>query len=622
MEEAKIKQLMDMGFSREMASDALAKSGNDSERAVAFLFGEATEDNQPQEPMPASYNSTTDTANEMIKYEDTVAIRNPQDIPPLVPGGNFMNYGESNLKEFETPDYGYQYDDFESNDSSIFETGILEQRSNFVRQENTPPVILPTHANIIGNYLVPLVMMFSQLKRFEAILYENTSFDEWNYDQNWFKQKLVIEPPQDSDVNTSIFHAELQRMIAFLSDLSERAFITSDNLVLYFTHDVRSPMTYPSGEDIEECIKRFYITLNESNVKFDGLFKSVVESTTEEAKNDFYSFVIDSESRRANIYESLNSLFWTDDENIGNIRFVEVAPVLTFQLYGDEDSYQVEPFEIQEEFYPEIYSDKYAEMINNLHQQRKNITQERIHLTNDIMSINAFEGKIVRSFLTMSIDHLKSCGKEEESDDLQNLKTNIIDMRTDLTSKLGDLSAKYAKLDYTKYENILHHIDESNLPQPKKYILLGAIVSDTNYFFKSKMLKNNDEGWFFIRPIHSQSQSSIIIDYAVESIDFEGVKAYISDHTKDAAKQVVLLYGRQDLYDEDIEIEYPAPIRKFFEQDNSALRQLLQDVEAHSSDSDDDDDDGDDGDVVEQNQPLDVGAGTSAAEQESPLVDT
>jgi hypothetical protein len=204
-------------------------------------------------------------------------------------------------------------------------------------------VILPTHANIIGNYLVPLVMMFSQLKRFEAILYENTSFDEWNYDQNWFKQKLVIEPPQDSDVNTSIFHAELQRMIAFLSDLSERAFITSDNLVLYFTHDVRSPMTYPSGEDIEECIKRFYITLNESNVKFDGLFKSVVESTTEEAKNDFYSFVIDSESRRANIYESLNSLFWTDDENIGNIRFVEVAPVLTFQLYGDEDSYQVEP---------------------------------------------------------------------------------------------------------------------------------------------------------------------------------------------------------------------------------------------------------------------------------------
>lgn len=616
MEEAKIKQLMDMGFSREEASEALAKSGNDSERAVAFLFGEGTEDSQPQEPMPANYNSTSNTGNEMVKYEDTVAIRNPQDIPAFLSGVNSMDYAGSNQYDsqvFETPEYDYQYNEFQSSDSSIFETGILEQSGNFERQRGTPPVILPTHANSIENCIVPILMIFSQLKRFEAILFENTSFGEWVYNQDWFKQKLLIEPPQDSNVKTYTFHAELQRMIAFLSNLSERAFITSDNLVLDFASDLRSSMSYPSGEDVEECIKRFYISLNDLNPKFDGLFKSVVESTMEDARNDFYSFVIDSESRRANMYESLNSLFWTDDDNIGSIRFVEVAPVLTFQLYGDEDSYQVEPFEIQEEFYPEIYSDKYAELINNLHQQRKDITQDRMRITNEIMSINAFEGKIVRSFLTMSIDHLKSSGKEEESEDLQNLKTNIVDMRTDLTSKLGELNATYTKLDYTKYENILHHISESGLPQPKRYILLGAIVSDTNYFFKSKMLNNNDEGWFFIRPIHSQSHSSTIIDYAVESIDFEGVQTYISEHTKDSAKQVVLLYGQQDLYDEDIEIEYPEPIRKFFEQDNAALRRLLQDLKAQSSDSDDD--------VVEQNEPLDVGAGTSAAEQENPLVD-
>lgn len=643
MEDLKIQQLMEMGFSREKAVEALQKANNDSALAVAYLFNEPIDEIEtpPLESIAGTSEDTPSSSdNPILTYQDTVQISNPEDIPtfyPQKPLPDYMppeyefdvnanhtghdnrvrrTYGQENRNPIAVNNSNDQFNNYDgrysnhsyqtteyhkncsSSESSIEdEQCIFNLKQTYTREDHLPQVILPKRAYMVKNYIAPLLIMFSQLNSFNKYVFETKieyKNDELPYNPFWFKANTDITVPQtELDEDTYKFNVELQRTIAFLSDISKRSFISSSNLIQRFLPNLNLN-TDNLSEQIEEIIKQLYMTISKINPNFDNLFKSIVESVSEEFQNDIYFILIDLESRGANIYESLNSLFWVDEENLGNIRFASIAPILTFQLLLDDESYQAKPFTLHEEFYPEIYSLKYSELIVDLYNRRLQIQQQRSSLSNEIMQLNTHGGKLIRNFLKNSINHLKKENKLEAATDLTNLQERLIDLRYSKTEELNLLNTKYSNLNIFNYENLLNYIEQSDLPKPNKYLLIGVIVSDCEFFFRSKKLASIDidEEWYYVTAIPQPGSDGSIIDYSIETMTTDSVKLFVYDHSD--LKHLVLIYGKDGFDSKDSDFEVPQPLRKFFDQDNDELEKILKEIECQiivdSDDNDSDDD--------------------------------
>ncbi|ODV77589.1 uncharacterized protein CANTADRAFT_27330 [Suhomyces tanzawaensis NRRL Y-17324] len=611
----KIDKLMEMGFSRDQSIQALKSSNNNLEEALSYLFGDPIEEVQEISPPP----------QEVIPYHDTVKILNPSEVPDFsalpdtLPGYEDLNTDSNGTLER----YHYQQDTYEET--------VYEQVQSFERTELSPPAFLGRNATYIENYIVPFLIISCQFSEFKKLLLEHEvskDFD-YGYDKDWYnnESKLSVQiPEQFEDKSSSYkFIIELQRTAGFLENVSKRAFASSVNLLKNLPNDFKSDLANRI-EDLEDFVRKLYSSLDHNLAQIfdtpngiDKLFKSHVESVNDEATDSIYILPIDSESRGSNIYDSFNTKFWNDESSIGNIRFTEVAPVLTVQICSDEWSHESGLFLLDEVFYPEIYSAKYSEVIVDMFQKEANVQKERSNLSKNIMELNSFEGKKIKQVIQATVGHFETLGDELVPEELKKINQQIVSLTDSITTKLNESSKAYAKLDITNYKNILQAIDNyPELGPPEPYHLVGVVLSDSEYFYTSKTYTKDDEKWVYFKAICGSDKK--VVDYTMETMNFDGLKTYISEGTSDANQSLVLVYASHGMVVTDAQVNLPSNLTAFFEKDNAELDDLLKRYE--SSDSmDEDQPENEDIDDYEEDTPEEIDSGAGEEKPDHRLVD-
>ncbi|KAK6463661.1 hypothetical protein DFJ63DRAFT_335183 [Scheffersomyces coipomensis] len=698
MDDLNIARLMEMGFSRENAIDALHQSQNDLEKAISFLFGDHTivGDNFP--PDENDENTGMDNNHALVLYdEDTVNIRNPEDIPisklqqyshnsnheskalprpppppppppppqppagppsagpPSRGGGEAKLYATTILKnkkqfidDIETNSadnydiHSGMNEELDDEDDEDEEDSIYEKVQNYARIDNFPPVILNQTATYLENYIIPLIVILSQYDKFKYQLLkpDHTHFN-YGYSKQWFQHDsdLSIDIPDQFKTGESSlsyrFMIEIQRLFAFLlPDYSKRSFMSGQILLNQLPTEFNYELNNDRIEDIEDLIKKFYHILNS---EYDKVFKSETDqgfmhdlftSTIESIRDDDIEeggggegssrsgisvIPIDYDTRSRDLFSTISSMFWNDeimdDESIGSVRFDDISPIITFQLSGDDEGFQTQPFKIDEYFYPELFSSKYIRLIREMNFKKKKLVESRNSLTQNILSFNSFEGKPIKKILNHSLEFLKTIHQDESDEgeivqDLTNLTDSIRHITTDLTTELHSLSSKNLQYDIKNCDQILKYI-ESNLDDhlsemPKRYILTGVITSDTEYFYKVKTKKSQEEedvevevatlfDWVHVTCFTNGMKK--VIDFTIDYIEFSSVQQAILQFSKDKRRQFVFIYIDEESFNESYEFKLSDELNQFFKQDNENLEELLKLNKVFNDDEEGEDDD-------------------------------
>ncbi|KAK6457535.1 uncharacterized protein RJT20DRAFT_92059 [Scheffersomyces xylosifermentans] len=620
MESEKVKQLIEMGFSEEQAIEALMSCNYDLQKSISYLFGEPVEDKPENNPAL----SIPQNDLQLVSYQDTVSISNPEDIP------NFQSFNREDSATTASPPAETQTNDTNNindlnnnnersqakftrrnlstipghlgdRDRSKFpeawEHGNSGQRSCFretcyarletLARDFHPSVVTPV-TSFLENYIIPIIIVASQIDCFRQVILRNTDFD-YGYDPKWYSclSELKLEVPESIEAaglaSTYRFMIEIQRLVAYCTEgFSIRPFISAYTVLTSLPADFRKELSGERIEDAEDLCKRLYYFLNTSYEAIFGgsneiskIFESHVESIQEDARNDLYVIPIDFETRSSNLYESLASMFWHEEEFIGSVRFVDVAPILTIQLCSDDDCFQAEPFCIHEEFYPEVFSAKFAHVVTDMAKKRAEISRERLETTQQFMSLNSFEGKKIKTILSNTVKVMENSKHKEVASDLSNLTDSIREEAASLTERLSVLGEQFAELDLRKYENILNRIRAS--PQGnelKKYVLVGILLSDTHYFFRNKYHKDDEDSWYYFTTTVAIDRR--VVDYESDMMKFEGVQTFVLHASKDSTRPIVLMYASEEAFLEEIDIPLSENLKSFFAKDNEALLKHLE----------------------------------------------
>lgn len=579
-----IKKLTEMGFTEDQAVNALKITKNDVESAIAYLFEDPIEIDTPN------------TNDQLVPYNDSVNVLNPKDIPDLslyqsIPQeyGSVSENVQYDEERTEEQDEDIDFEHYEYFEKPI-ETCILDNMANIQRDEE-PPVILNKRSGFLENYYIPIITVLAQLSEVKTAFLKPLGYDI-EYDSNW-----AVGKPQNLSIPSNLeelkessykFFIELQKVLGFIEGQSERSFISGDNLIVNLPNDIKKRLVNNRIETVDELLPKLYESLKNNydnmfghEVIVDRLFKSSVESVNEELINNIFTFDVDVEYRHKSLYESFNELFWGSElEMLGNVRLIDTSKILTIQLVGDEDSYADTNFQVDEFFYPGLYSSEYYPIVSEMNNKRNEIIKERMKISNEIMQLNSFEGKKVKGFLETTIEYLK--GQNSDALDLQELSDQIGNQKVKLTENLDGLNDLYSKLDIRNYENVLEKIRSKNEKLPTKYTLIGIILSDTEYYYKYK----GTSCWIYQKGVYSSN--NIITDYEVDELDFLTIQQDILQYTSVGAKPMLLIYSAVDILDKSFSLANNE-LQDFFKEDNSKyIRQLAEAEKAENSGKDND----------------------------------
>ncbi|RLV92699.1 hypothetical protein JA1_003046 [Spathaspora sp. JA1] len=581
MDQSKITQLQEMGFSQTQAESALQQTNFDLESAIAYLLGEHIQPPPPTSPQPRPPPTSPLTSqpiqNQLIRYEDTVNISNPEDIPNF--STEFSNSSNNTMQSRNVYDYVNLENSVTDSSSSINPFSIYDHFNTLQRDGFTPPAILPFRLREPKNFLIPILMIIgSNLQKFNQELLSK-EFD-YAYVENWYRSEVRdVDVPDAFTANKSSyrFFIEVQRVLGYLNhDLSKRLLIGGENLLNKIPNEL-----FTISESSQEFIKKLYGYLIQEcelmGVSLGPLFNSIVQD--EEGNQVGLSiFQIESEVRGANISETLDNLFWNSEENIGSNTLSYVSPIFTIEMLNYDEQEPVQPMQLEEFFYPGIYSREYVSLITSMSSKRLEIAKERSLISNRIMSLNSFEGKKMKNILQKTIEYLATTGKEPEShDDLSRLSDNLKQETIILNDKLRQLNQEYAQLDVNNHENILQSLCTDPTiqpapPLPEKYYLIGIILSDAEYLYKTTTYKTPGQDWVYF--LATSGENNIVNDFRRELMDFESVNVFFTEATK-TGDSFTLVYASESSLMEQGEVEFGEKLAGFFQADNQYLEQEI-----------------------------------------------
>lgn len=396
-----IQTLVEMGFSKNQAETALQSSGNVLTKAIAYLFGEVDDKGSGTQMSPYVVESAP------IDSYDSINISNPQDLPEFL-----SQYASAEAMEAPTlpdrypdndsyQDYDYNSYGIDENmnvDNDPGETDQYDAEGSEMDQYDADEDHLEPNIKTEG-HLFPVVACSSRKYQFwasmVAILAQFTPFAD---------HVLTTEP-------NSPFVSELQRIVYFIRNFhrSSRWYISADPLVSQLVAGGSSD----EYSDEEAVLNAYEYMMQQQNL-LRGVLESLVESVEEDITKELTVLEIDSDTRRNNLYHTLNELFWQKGfVKFGHIKYTQVAPVVTYQLIGESTSYSM-PFELQETIYPEIYSARAEEAVGREVKQMHEAERSLQTVTRSLMDVNFFEGKKILSLLRQAGAELARINNERK----------------------------------------------------------------------------------------------------------------------------------------------------------------------------------------------------------------
>lgn len=555
-----------MGFSADQAKRALVETNNDVETAIGFLFEEPVESTNTAKDKTEEKEPGSDA----VDLTDTVAIKNPNDIP------NLNEYRKQNITvdnwnyNEQQSDYTQSSsDDIDEVDESINESNIYDTYC-MLKKEGEVPALVANRIGFLENFYLPMVTILSQISSVNDVLLSELGVNYSN-DPGWAHGKsskgFYSLKESDKDEDSLSFIMSIQKLFGFLNGLSDRPFIGFDSLIFDFPSDVRSKL---SGSEVEST-DDFFPTILESlqyhvervfkkNTESMNFFRSVVESVSEEVTSSIYCFDVDFENRHKTVQESFSQLFWgTNFDMLNVVRLLDTSNIITVHFLGDRDSFLKDEVDLEEFFYPDLYHADYTNIIKEMNSKRLAILEEAGEINSKLIDLSTFEGKRVKSILGTSIDHLKRQGLE--SNDLEAIYNEVSRSRDALSQRLESLSLASSRVDVRNYKNIISSIEETDLKLPTPYLPVGVIISEDEFYYR---LRNSDT-WIYQRNIYNKSR--YIIDKEIDRINFETVKADLKSYSSRSANSFVVVYASSQLC-LPRETKVNEALQVFFENDN------------------------------------------------------
>ncbi|KAI5962807.1 hypothetical protein KGF57_001376 [Candida theae] len=543
--DSQIKQLVEMGFTRDQAESALQKANNDLEQAIGYLFGDSEEKHPTETQMfDEDYNS----------HSGTVAISNPHEIPsfPLS----------------ESQEYAYSSGwGSESEQLEVAESQLFKNPEAFLRTKDTIPAVVAKWTNSPGRFVVPLYVLLCQIPSFNKLLLSKDV--DQPFDENWFTPEQEEEATGLDPSRSESFIAAIQRLIGFFSAHSERSFISSEwfyNRVSesFKAHEFEDwdDLVYTASSDLEKHVKSVL------DQDFD-LLSSHATSHERELKL-FKTVMIDSECRESTLVESLSKLLRSPDA----YAIKDLAPVLAIQISPSETGSQVPSINVEESFYPALFTAKYKPLIEKMDRKRLSSSQKRATITSRIMALSSFEGKKIRSFLDKTKEYVEKVGETEACEDLQKLSDSIKNESSQLNEALKAINIDYAKLDTSNQENIIEELrNDDEWDIPPKYHLVGAVLSHTQYAYRP-MASTGDDDWVLYL---ADTSNGIVTDFRATQCSFNEVRGFLRDEPND--KYIFLVYADENTLQRS-ELELPPSLSSFFARDNAFLHSQIEEKES------------------------------------------
>ncbi|OBA21682.1 hypothetical protein METBIDRAFT_14494, partial [Metschnikowia bicuspidata var. bicuspidata NRRL YB-4993] len=466
--DSQIKMLQEMGFLNNQAMEALSASGNDLNKAIAYLFGEVDASSGAGTQL-APY----DVESEQIGIADSVGISNPHDIPEFLT--LFVNE-EGNMAEAMKENQGPFYSSNSASSSSSSSLEEVEDDSLLEEPEEEYPENVKTEFTNVPFLLskrnkarswVPLILILTHSSIFAGPVLQ-------------LRSKLS-------------FIRELQQIVYFVQnfDNSKRWYHDTDKLAKILENDG------PCGSlQDEELILNIIDFLMRKEPALKPIFESMVQSLDEDISNNLTVLEIDSDSRGSTLYETLNELFWQKDfEFLGRIKYSSVAPIVTYQLLAADSNTSHVPFQLLEIMYPEIYSDKALGRVREEIHLIKRAQMEYQKLNRKLMDLNFFEGKKIDGLLLQTASALQE-NNPNASEDLRELANLLQELRFAELENQAQAKSNASPQRLALLESII-----CDLPDLRAYNLVGVIFSETKYFVRA------GENWV-------DMDGGVTIDYA------------------------------------------------------------------------------------------------------------
>ncbi|QBM89215.1 UBA/TS-N domain-containing protein [Metschnikowia aff. pulcherrima] len=471
--DSQIEMLQEMGFLRQQASEALTVSGNDLNKAIAFLFGED--------------DGSSGAGTQQLPYDveqgvnhilDSVNIQNPHDIP------NFVGLYASTTPLEEVRHY----------ERPISDDSVAPSSDSLVNMHES------MKENMVDYPSVNLAPSSSSDSLEDAIL--NSLLNEEEYPEN-IKTDLTNVPMILSKTRDVRCWVPLLMILAHSSAFavpilelkSELPFVQEVQKIVYFMHKFNeSKRWYVDTDQLatflgkqgprgsyheEEMVLGMIDYLMSQEPALRPIFESMVQSLDEEIDKDLTVLEIDADSRGTTLYDTLNELFWQKDfEFLGKIKYSSVAPIVTYQLVADSDTVCV-PFLLQETIYPEIYSDKAEARVRDEIHSIKRAQMDYHTLNRKLMDFNFFEGKKIDGILSQTAAALHQTNPGA-SDDILGLAEQLKTCRLSEIQNQDRAKINASPERLTLFENII-----ADLPNLRPYKLIGVIFSESRYFVRA-----------------------------------------------------------------------------------------------------------------------------------------
>lgn len=501
-----ISTLVDMGFTRDQAIEALKATGNDINNAIAHLFGEV-----PQPP-PAAPESAIPSHT-----LGTVQLTNPQDVPEIL--GQFASSGSAEnayYNEYPSHDQRRYSDEWDANETTIkgsgdIDTNYTENQTRSSGTSSQAASILMESLDSDSSFTLPMNAR-AENQPFPMIVTKEQTHKCWAPLLSILGiyppfVKGVLESEADSDVAK-----ELQRLVYFISNYeqSKRMYIDASSITSLLPS--KPNFQYMDEEVVVHMLQELMQTIPELN----PVLGSHIESEDDDVSKELVVLEIDSDSRYPTLYQTLNEMFWQKDYSLlGCVKYSSVAPVVTIQLLCDEDAYTT-AFELQEIFYPEIYSSKCVSLVKGQIESIVEAQTAQHALARKLINYNFFEGKKVDDLLEVAKEALK--GTVNASDDVLALMSQLDDARASELKKQAAYKEEASPEHLRLFDKII-----ASSPGLRAFVLIGVIISESRFFIRAK------NQWIQMEDC--------------ETIDFEDVQDVVRHVSRKGPHVITLVYA-------------------------------------------------------------------------------
>ncbi|SCU94954.1 LAME_0F10088g1_1 [Lachancea meyersii CBS 8951] len=505
MSEASIRSLLEMGITREVAIEALAKTNGNIEASVNYIFsGEL-----PQQDAQV----------------DTVELRS---YPQPEENAEFVENAVAAVDSSQSENESTNWPD--SNPVPSYEDRLVQHTKN--KPDDPIVVQMGSENSIMENYfaLFCLAVGFGFPHKFLE-----PDFKDLVYCKDWYQghslkpkfrikfesnETVAIVPQeeltgQDSLVLQPELLWQFQKLLAIQNVPScQRKFVSSKFLTKALEpqvvdklnncdhlHDVLPSFIKSLATDAELCpgvssIKELFIST--------AYYKPPSEPDMVETLVSLLHFM--PEEYESNLYKMFNALLFPDDNDstsdledsqnsLGNL-----APLITIVFDEMDESTEsanlANGVEVPLEFYPQIYTEKAKKLlINDILMKSREAQAEAREALRTLSDLKSYQGKHIHSFLNSTLDFIakdaKSISQQPEVaalvSSLELLKENLGSRKTTkmaeykaLTQKINnEFNLSHPELGIIEAATRLGIIDEP-------YLLTTAVISPANYFLRQR----------------------------------------------------------------------------------------------------------------------------------------